>query len=193
MTQPSTLIIKRILFVIWIAAIVSLLGYSIYNPSFLDHERMKDVLSSYSSQIMLIYIFICLIRGAFLLPSTPFVILGALLFSDQLWLVFFISQLGIFASAIILYFFSGFFGFDTYFEKKYPEKIKKIQSKVNSPQAFGFIVAWSAFPLVPTDLMCYIAGTVRMNFTRMITAMIIGEIPLVYLYVFYTQKALSWF
>ncbi len=189
--QPKILVIKKILFGLWIVAILSFLGYSLYNPSFLDHEKMKLTLETYSSQILFIYIFICLIRGVFLLPSSPFVVLGALLFVDQLWLVFAISLLGIFCSATVLYYFSGFFGFDSYFKEKYPEKIQKIQDKVKSPKAFWFIVAWSAFPFVPTDLICYIAGTIRMKFSRMIIAMIIGEIPLVYFYVFYTQETLN--
>lgn len=190
--QPTIILIKRLLFGVWIAAIIGLLGYSFYNPSFLDHEQMKITFEQYAQQLFLIYFLICMIRGVFLLPSSPFVVLGALLFPSQLWLIFFISLLGIFASACVLYFFSGFFGFDAYFKKKYPEKIQAIQGKVKSPKAFLFIVAWSAFPFVPTDLICYIAGTVRMPFSRMIIAMIIGEIPLVYFYVFYTNQALSW-
>lgn len=184
---------KKILFVIWILSILILFGYSMYNPNFLDHEHMKLTLEKYASQIMIVYFLICLFRGMFLLPSTPFIILGALLFPGQLWLVFLISLIGIIASSIILYYFSTFFGFDKYFKKKFPEKIDEIQSQMNSPKAFWLVVAWSAFPFVPTDLMCYVAGTIRMNFARMVIAMIIGEIPLVYLYTFYTQKTLEWF
>lgn len=191
--RPKILLYKNVLFGLWILSIVGLLGYSFYNPSFLDHNKMKEALENYTGQILFIYFFVCLIRGMFLLPSSPFVVLGAFLFPTKLWLVFVISLIGIFTSAIILYFFSGYFGFDTYFEKKHPERIKAIQEKVKSPYAYLFIVAWSAFPFVPTDLICYIAGTIRMNFTRMVSAMIIGEIPLVYFYVFYTQKALEMF
>ena len=154
---------------------------------------MKLTLEKYASQLMIAYFLICLFRGMFLLPSTPFIILGALLFPGKLWLVFLVSLIGILSSAVILYYFSSYFGFDKYFKKKFPEKIDKIQGQMNSPKAFGLIVAWAAFPFVPTDLMCYVAGTIKMNFARMATAMIIGEIPLVYLYTFYTQKALEWF
>lgn len=190
--QLTTIPVKHLLFGAWITSIIGFLGYSFYNPSFLDHEEMKITFEEYAQQLFLIYFLICMGRGVFLLPSSPFVVLGALLFPSQLWLIFFVSLLGIFASACVLYFFSGFFGFDTYFKKKYPEKIENIQEKVKSPKAFLFIVAWSAFPFVPTDLICYIAGTVKMPFSRMIAAMIIGEIPLVYFYVFYTNQALSW-
>ena len=185
--------LKKILFVLWILSIVGFLGYSMYNPNFLDHDHMKLTLEKYASQLMIIYFLICLFRGMFLLPSSPFVVLGALLFPTKLWLVFLISLIGIFASSIILYYFSTFFGFDKYFKEKFPEKIEKIQGQMNSPKAFWLVVAWSAFPFVPTDLMCYVAGTIRMNFGRMVTAMIIGEIPLVYFYVFYTQRALELF
>ena len=184
---------KKTLFIFWMFSVLTFFGYSIYNPSLLDHEKMKSTLEQYTEQLILVYSLICLLRGMFLLPSSPFVVLGALLFPNELWLVFLISLIGIFSSSIILYYFSSFFGLDKYFKNNFPEKIKKIQAEMNSPKAFWLIVAWSAFPFVPTDLMCYAAGTIRMNFARMVTAMIIGEIPLVYLYVFCTQKALEWF
>lgn len=185
--------VKKNLFALWILSIVTFFVYSIYNPNFLDHNHMKLTLEQYASQIFIIYFLICLFRGMFLLPSSPFVVLGAFLFPNKLWLVFIISLIGIFTSAIIIYYFSTFFGFDKYFKEKFPNKIEKIQGQMNSPKAFLLVVAWSAFPFVPTDLMCYVAGTIRMNFARMVTAMIIGEIPLVFFYVFYTQKALEMF
>jgi uncharacterized membrane protein YdjX (TVP38/TMEM64 family) len=189
----QSVIMKKILLVLWVAYIIGLLGYWMYNPNFLDHKQMKLTLEKYVGQIMLIYFLICLTRGIFLLPSSPFIVLGALLFPNNLWLVFFISIIGVFASATVLYYFSTYLGFDTYFTKKFPDRVEEIQRKMNSPKAFILIVAWSAFPFVPTDLMSYVAGTIRMNFFKMIAAMIIGELPLMYLYVFYTQKALQWF
>lgn len=50
-----------------------------------------------------------------LLPSTPFVLVGVLFFPDQLWLVFFISMLGIVFSGALIYFFSDVMGFDEFF------------------------------------------------------------------------------
>jgi membrane protein YqaA with SNARE-associated domain len=34
---------------------------------------------------------------------------------------------------------------------------------------------WSFAPVVPTDVICYVAGTVRMNFLKFVSAMTLGE------------------
>ena len=49
-------------------------------------------------------------------------------------------------------------------------------------------MAWSAFPFVPTDLICYVAGTLRMNFTRFA----LGELPVISLYVWAVDSASSY-
>ena len=138
---------------------------------------------------MMIYIVISLIRGLFLLPSTPFVLAGAIIFPDNLHLVFIVSMLGIVATAVFLYFASRFLEFDKLFGSKNPSnnsglsKIQIISQKINK-YGFWIVLGWSFFPFVPTDLICYIAGTTKMNFKKYIAAVFIGEAILVYLYIF---------
>ena len=90
---------------------------------------------------------------------------------------------GIVFSATIIYFFSHFMGFDTLFEKKFSKQIIQIREKINQPKGMLFVILWSFFPLVPTDVMCYVAGTVKMNFGKFILAVFIGELPIVAAYV----------
>lgn len=42
---------------------------------------------------------------------------------------------------------------------------------------YGFyaVMIWSFAPVVPTDLICYVAGTVQMNFWKFVFALSIGE------------------
>ena len=47
------------------------------------------------------------------------------------------------------------------------------------------VIAWSFFPLVPTDVICYVAGIVKMPYRYLILGVLIGEVVLIYLYVFY--------
>ncbi|MBY0327720.1 MAG: VTT domain-containing protein [Gemmataceae bacterium] len=110
------------------------------------------------------------------MPSTPFVIAGVLLFPENKIIVLIISLGGILFSATLIYFLSEFLGFDSYFEKIAPEKMVSITTNINSPWGFLFVVLWSFFPLAPTDLVCYLAGTVRMNFLRFILAVAVGEL-----------------
>jgi uncharacterized membrane protein YdjX (TVP38/TMEM64 family) len=47
-----------------------------------------------------------------------------------------------------------------------------------------FVVLWAFFPLVPTDAVCYVAGSIRMNFLKFIAAIFVGEVFLCSLYIF---------
>lgn len=40
---------------------------------------------------------------------------------------------------------------------------------------FPFVCLWSFLIVVPTDLICYIAGTMKMPFHKFISAVTIGE------------------
>lgn len=51
---------------------------------------------------------------------------------------------------------------------------KKIQ---NAIERYGFyaVFLWSFVPIVPTDLISYVAGIVRMSFWKFVLALTIGE------------------
>lgn len=106
-----------------------------------------------------------------------------MLFPSQPFLVFTISILGIVITATYLYFASRFLEFDKLFGEKQSKKADKIIEKLNQ-HGFWIVLGWAFFPLVPTDLICYIAGSIRMNFTKYILAIFIGEAILIGLYVF---------
>jgi len=124
------------------------------------------------------------VRGALLIPSTPFVLAGGALFPNALGAVLLVSMLGIVASATLLYRFPGFAGYDALLAARYPEKLARLQGTLVKPRATWFVALWAFFPGVPTDLICYAAGLVRMPYRRMIAGIIIGELPLVSAYIF---------
>ena len=84
----------------------------------------------------------------------------------------------------MIYYFSEFLGFDEYFEDHKPELTHKIKAKLEHPLGFVFVAAWAFFPLVPTDLVCYLAGTTRMDFREFIAAVGMGELILCVCYIF---------
>jgi uncharacterized membrane protein YdjX (TVP38/TMEM64 family) len=49
---------------------------------------------------------------------------------------------------------------------------KKIQRAIEKYGVFA-VTLWSFAPVVPTDLICYVAGTVRMNFWKFVLALIL--------------------
>jgi uncharacterized membrane protein YdjX (TVP38/TMEM64 family) len=91
----------------------------------------------------------------------------------------------------MIYFFSEFLGFKEYFESHKPELTNKLRAKLEHPLGFLFVASWAFFPFVPTDLVCYLAGTTRMKFWKFIVAVGVGELILCTFYIFFGGSLLK--
>ncbi|AOW20412.1 hypothetical protein LPB138_06870 [Urechidicola croceus] len=154
-------------------------------PSIFTTDFLVEFISKFKNEMMIVYIILSLIRGFFLIPSTPFVLSGAILFPDKLLWVLLISMCGIMLSATSLYFFSDILGFSNYFKKKFPNKISHWKKKLRHPKSIYYVILWSFFPFVPTDLMCYASGLIKMPFKNLFIGVFIGEIILVSIYTYF--------
>ena len=186
-TDRTSKINKPFLY-IWILVIIVCFSSYIIYPNFFKAENLSNFFKSFNQYMIFIYMFLFMIRGFTLIPGTPFVIVGALLFPSSPFTVLFISLICMTVSSIILYFFSEFLGFDKLFRDKYPEKIEEAKKKLDSPKGFLFILLWSLFPLIPTDLICYLAGTVRMKLPIFLLAVFLGELVICSFYIFGFQQ-----
>ena len=175
---------KKIFLLGWLLFLIGCLGYYVSHTDDFTPKHIIDFVRRFEGHLLLAYFIISFLRGFTLMPSTPLVIAGALLFPENKINVLLISLGGILFSATLIYFLSEFLGFDSYFEKIAPEKMVSITTKINSPWGFLFVVLWSFFPLAPTDLVCYLAGTVRMNFLRFILAVALGELIICLFYTY---------
>ena len=165
----------------WLVIVIFIVGYYFYNTEFFKPENFKNIFVELNGYALCIYIIISMLRGFTMIPSTVFIFSGVLLFSPVK--VFTISIIGILFSATMVYFFSRFLGFDKYFEKRYSKRIDILRSMMKK-RGFLIVAFWSFFPSVPTDLICYIGGTLKMKYWKYILAVAVGEIPLVFFYVF---------
>ncbi|QCX36915.1 TVP38/TMEM64 family protein [Aureibaculum algae] len=181
---------KIYLRIFWVALVLIGLALFFLYPEKFTHDSISAFVKENSTKIFSTYIGICLIRGLFLLPSTPFIFAGVLLFPESPWTVFWISMFGIMTTSIYLYFASKFLEFGNLFGQKHNSRKTKIIEKLDK-HGFWVVLGWSFFPLVPTDLICYIAGSTRMNFIKYISAIFIGESILVACYIFLGESILK--
>lgn len=179
---------KKVFYIFWGLLIVYLLLLYLLNPEIVTPHYVITFMQSFGGEVMIVYIVLTLIRGFFLIPSTPFVLTGGMLFSDELFLVLAISMAGIVASATMLYYFSDILGFSDYLEKRHPDNMNKWKNRLGSPKAMLFVIAWSFFPLAPTDLICYVAGIVKMPYKLMITGVFLGELVLNVFYIYFAAS-----
>ena len=95
-------------------------------------------------------------------------------------------MLGVMFSAITLYYFSDLLGFSEYFKKnKSAEEIKNWEVRLRSPKSTLIILGWSFFPFVPTDLICYISGIIKLPIKNMLIGVFFGELILDIFYVYW--------
>ena len=168
----------------WLLLVAVCGGLLLLFPETISKDSIAGFLSGLGAPALLAYLLLSLTRALLMIPCTPFVLAGGISFPDMPLLVMAISYTGIVTGAYLIYSFPSFGSYGEYLEGKYPDKVRFLKEKLHGPYAFWIVAAWSFFPLVPTDVICYVAGVVNMSFRKMIMAVVIGEIPLITLYVF---------
>jgi len=178
---------------IWLAVLVVGVGSYIREPDAFTPQSIADFMQRFGGLIWLVYLAVSALRGFTLLPSTPLVLAGTLLFPEQPVAVFVVAMAGIIVSSTMIYFFSDKFGFHDYFESHKPQLTHRIKAKLEHPLGVVVVALWAFFPLVPTDLVCYVAGTTEMSYTKFIIGVVAGETILCVFYIFLGGSIVQYF
>ena len=178
-------VFKKIIAIIWILFLIFCVGFILTYPEFFTPQSIADFLTQFKNTILIMYFVISILRGLTLIPSSPFVLAGTILFPGEPFLVLTISILGIIFSSAMIYYFSEYLGFGDYLKRKHPTRIVKIQHQLQKPTGLLFVCLWSFLPFLPTDAICYVAGMLKINFVKFMAAMAIGELILCAIYVFF--------
>jgi uncharacterized membrane protein YdjX (TVP38/TMEM64 family) len=182
---------KIAIYVLWIVLIIGIGIVCLIYPELSSPEYITATIKKFQNEMLWIYILLTFVRGFFLIPSTPFVIAGALLFPEHLTWVLLISMAGIMFSTTSIYYFSDFLGFSKQLNKKSSAKIALWKSRLNSRKSIIFIAGWSLFPFVPTDIISYTGGILKTSFKHIFIGVFIGELILCSLYVYFGATILS--
>lgn len=175
---------RLVLLLVWAAVITTAVIFYLSRPEEFTAANIAAFIRSFENEVLIVYLAVSAARGFTLLPSTPLVLAGTVLYPDQPWLVLTIAMAGILISSSLIYFCSEALGFSDYFENKKPAAVARIRHRLEHSYGLAFVALWAFFPLVPTDAVCYVAGTIKMNFTRFISAVFLGELVLCSIYIF---------
>ncbi len=170
--------VKKTILILWIGVILAMVGYIIFHPEVLDPEVIKAFLESFNAQLWVLFIIANIVRGFFLFPNTPLLLAGAFLFPNQLWAVFWVSMAGVMLTAVLMYYFAEFLGVGEYLERKHPKQILKWEERLQKPWAIWIVMVWVMLPFTPTDLVYYVAGSIRMKLRHLLIGVFIGEVIL---------------
>lgn len=175
---------KKYIVFAWILFVLSALYLHFFQPVFFQNQLGSAFkLSAYLGYAF--FLILGSLRGFTLIPVTYLIILG-LLFLNPLPL-FILTIIGILASSASIYYFSDFMNFDSFFEKKYPKQILRLKSELTKNE-LPIIIFWSAAPFLPTDLICYIAGSLQINLKKFLLGVFIGEGITSGLYIFFGNQ-----
>ena len=174
--------IRRIALGLWVLLVLTLTVLYAANPELLRPGMLVEVLRQLGQPVLLAYVVLSVGRAFTLIPSTVIIVVGTLLFPNQRWFVMISSMAGVVASAALVYFFFEFLGLRTLFERKHARRVRWLEEQT-AKRGFWIVLAWSAFPFVPTDVVCCVAGTLRMHFGKFVAGVALGELPLVGFYV----------
>ncbi len=152
---------------------------------FFEREFIQQELRSAFSASLLVGSIIYMLLGSFraftLVPAT-FLLLVGLPFFPPLYLLV-ITMVTVVVSSSIVYFFAEALHMDEYFENNHPRQIQTLKRLLNQYQ-LPIIIGWSFLMFLPTDLICYVCGTLRINFTKFIVGVVIGEGSVYAIYVY---------
>lgn len=178
--------LKKLILLVWLVLIIFCLSYYFIHPERFTVDEITFFLQKFNAQILIVYFTVSVLRGFTMIPSTPFVLAGAIILPEQPLLALFISLLSISISSTMIYYFSDYLNLGDRIEKVYP--VHKIKHTLNKPIGVFAIFLWSVFPAMPTDIVCYAAGSVKMNFIKFITAVVLGELLICTFYIFFVGK-----
>ncbi len=179
--------IRKILEFLWLAVIILAVYLYFFQNNFVTREFMRLAAMPLWWRYGVILALGCL-RGFTLIPVTYLIILGILLLPPMPLYV--LILIGVTVSSICIYYFSEFLHMSEFFEHKYPKQIAHIKT-VMEKNELPIVIGWSFFPFAPTDVICYVCGTLEIDVRKFIAGVLIGEGIACALYIFLGKEILS--
>lgn len=179
--------LRRWLTLTWLAVVaISLFTY------FQHREALEDWLGGASSRSLAAggaaYLLLGCLRGFTLIPATSLVLIGLVFFPPGLLLV--LTLAGILVSSACVYYFSEALHLDELLKRRHAKHFVRVQSLLER-RSLLIITGWSFFPLVPTDLICYLAGVMRLPVATMLTGVALGEGAICAIYIYLGHSFLT--
>ncbi|MEK9158138.1 MAG: VTT domain-containing protein [Patescibacteria group bacterium] len=171
---------KIVIFWVWVAVIVGALYFYIFQNDLITRQsdRISDLPLFWRG---LIYLVLGCIRGAFFIPVTYLILLG-LVFLPA-WPAYILTMIGVMVSSMYIYNLAEYLNVDEYFKNKHSKAINKL-TNVLKKNELPIVIGWSFFPFTPTDVMCYVCGTLEINIKKFLLGIFIGESISCAIYIF---------
>jgi uncharacterized membrane protein YdjX (TVP38/TMEM64 family) len=137
----------------------------------------------------IVYLALGCVRGFTLIPATYLVVAG--MFVLPALPLYALTVAGIVVSSAAVYYFAEAMRFDKFFEGRYPVQVTRLRALLVRRE-LPIVIAWSFFPLAPTDLVCYVCGALKVDLKTCLLGVVVGEGAICALYIFVGGQAVAW-
>lgn len=162
---------RKITLYVWLILITTGMLTYFFFPVELNLLLTKELVGNYLVATFVLYYLILALQGIMFIPS-PLIFIGLLIFNPTD--LFVVNMAGVTTSAIVIYYFSKYLKSDVYFETKYGKYIDIIKDALKGRE-FKVLIFWGFFPVLPTNLIVYIASILRIKASKCIIGVFIGE------------------
>jgi uncharacterized membrane protein YdjX (TVP38/TMEM64 family) len=171
---------RKILLFIWLLVVIGGMVLYLIFPDRINLFFLRKLVKEHYILVLVIYFLLLSFRGLTMIPSTALLLAGIIIFKPTE--LFAVNMVGILTSSTIVYYFSRYMGFASYFEIKHGKYVQKIRDGFRDKE-IPLIVGWSFFPFVPTDLIVYIGSTLEVSIFKCLAGVFIGEAILNAIYI----------
>jgi uncharacterized membrane protein YdjX (TVP38/TMEM64 family) len=181
--KPRTLVLM-----LWFVLVSAALYFYLIERHALSHlfERLSR---TPPGMAYLVYLVLGCFRGFTLVPATYLVMAGMLLLPPVP--LFALTIAGIVVSSAAVYYFAEAMRLDRFFEHRYPAQVARLRGLLVRRE-LPIVIAWSFFPLAPTDLVCYVCGALKVDLRTCLLGVALGEGAICGIYIFLGGQALAW-
>jgi polyvinyl alcohol dehydrogenase (cytochrome) len=160
---------------------VAAFAFLYYRYSSLFGTELTQLAASSAWLAYAVYILLGALRGFALIPVTNLVVLAIPLFPPVPLLV--LTVVGIAISSACIYAFAGSLKLGEYLERRHARHMQRLQNALRRNPT-SIVTAWSFLPIVPTDLICYVCGVMKISFRRFMLGVLVGEGAICAIYIF---------
>ena len=166
---------------VWLALIASSLSLFFFMPELFEPQSIRQFFTDNLFSGLLVYFIISTVRGVTLIPLTPIVLAGVLVFPP--WPLFLVNQAGVYTSSAILYCMTRYMRFDNFFFTHYPQQVEKLILLLRKRE-LPVISLWGFAPFIPTDMIICICSVLRISVFKTLLGVSIGEGIICAVYIF---------
>lgn len=174
----------------WLALVAVALSIYVFRRDLLVAGLEAMLAAEASPMAAIVYVIVGTLRVFTLVPATVLVVAGIPFFEPETLLA--LTLLVIATSSSICYWFAEALRLDQAFRRRYPERIRWL-TEVLQRYELPIIIGWSFLLFLPTDLICYVCGSLRINFPKFLFGVLVGEGTVYAIYIFAADYAISLF